>query len=143
MQVSREANQIEARYHSLGHVRARIRPVEAGGEALAQTLDELGYRDLALAQHQEVDLFVNVWLSYCPKIWSKQAGLGLVLPANPASLFLFPCYRPPVQFGFQLHYNSTGASSKGTWARLLNMPVERRLVHGFEDIDVVSRFACS
>ena len=30
----------------------------------------------------------------------------------------------------------TGASSKGTWGRLFNMPVEGRLVHGFEDIDV-------
>jgi exoribonuclease-2 len=33
----------------------------------------------------------------------------------------------------------TGAASKGTWARLLTMPVEGRLVHGFEGIDVGNR----
>ncbi|MCL4487488.1 MAG: RNB domain-containing ribonuclease [Chloroflexi bacterium] len=33
----------------------------------------------------------------------------------------------------------TGASSKGTWARLLNIPVEGRVVHGFEGIDVGDR----
>jgi VacB/RNase II family 3'-5' exoribonuclease len=33
----------------------------------------------------------------------------------------------------------TGASSKGTWVRLLNMPVEGRLVHRFEGIDVGDR----
>jgi RNase II-type exonuclease C-terminal S1 domain len=33
----------------------------------------------------------------------------------------------------------TGASSKGTWVRLLSIPVEGRLVHGFEGIDVGNR----
>jgi VacB/RNase II family 3'-5' exoribonuclease len=33
----------------------------------------------------------------------------------------------------------TGASSKGTWVRLLNVPVEGRVVHGFEGIDVGDR----
>jgi VacB/RNase II family 3'-5' exoribonuclease len=33
----------------------------------------------------------------------------------------------------------TGASSKGTWVRLLNVPVEGRLVHGFEGLDVGDR----
>jgi exoribonuclease-2 len=33
----------------------------------------------------------------------------------------------------------TGASEKGTWARLLTVPVEGRLVHGFEGFDVGSR----
>jgi len=33
----------------------------------------------------------------------------------------------------------TGASSKGTWARLLDVPVEGRLVHGYEGIDVGDR----
>jgi hypothetical protein len=33
----------------------------------------------------------------------------------------------------------TGAADKGTWARLLTVPVEGRLVHGFEGVDVGSR----
>jgi exoribonuclease-2 len=33
----------------------------------------------------------------------------------------------------------TGASEKGTWARLLTMPVEGRLVHGFQGTDVGHR----
>jgi exoribonuclease-2 len=33
----------------------------------------------------------------------------------------------------------TGASDKGTWARLLNIPVEGKLVHGFEGLDVGDR----
>ena len=33
----------------------------------------------------------------------------------------------------------TGAAEKGTWARLLSVPVEGRLVHGFEGVDVGSR----
>jgi len=33
----------------------------------------------------------------------------------------------------------TGASSKGTWVRLLTLPVEGRLVHGFEGMDVGHR----
>jgi exoribonuclease-2 len=33
----------------------------------------------------------------------------------------------------------TGASSKGTWVRLLKMPIEGRLVHGFDGTDVGDR----
>ena len=33
----------------------------------------------------------------------------------------------------------TGASAKGTWVRLFDPPVEGRLVHGFEGIDVGHR----
>ncbi len=33
----------------------------------------------------------------------------------------------------------TGASDKGTWVRLLTMPVEGKLVHGFEGVDVGHR----
>ena len=33
----------------------------------------------------------------------------------------------------------TGASEKGTWVRLLNIPVEGKLVHGFEGLDVGER----
>ena len=43
------------------------------------------------------------------------------------------------RIGEQFDALVTGASSKGTWARLLSLPVEGRLVHGFEDIDVGDR----
>ena len=43
------------------------------------------------------------------------------------------------RIGEQFDAIVTGASSKGTWVRLLNMPVEGRLVHGFEGIDVGDR----
>lgn len=33
----------------------------------------------------------------------------------------------------------TGASDKGTWARLLEIPVEGKLVHGFERLDIGDR----
>jgi hypothetical protein len=33
----------------------------------------------------------------------------------------------------------TGASSKGTWVRLLHVPVEGKLVQGFEGVDVGDR----
>jgi len=33
----------------------------------------------------------------------------------------------------------TGASDKGTWVRLLRLPVEGRMVHGFEGLDVGDR----
>ena len=43
------------------------------------------------------------------------------------------------RIGEQFDALVTGASSKGTWARLLSMPVEGKLVHGFEGIDVGDR----
>ena len=43
------------------------------------------------------------------------------------------------RIGQQFDTLVTGASSKGTWVRLLSMPVEGRLVRGFEGIDVGDR----
>jgi len=40
------------------------------------------------------------------------------------------------RIGDQFDALVTGASEKGTWARLLTMPVEGRVVRGFEDLDV-------
>jgi VacB/RNase II family 3'-5' exoribonuclease len=43
------------------------------------------------------------------------------------------------RIGEQFDAIVTGASSKGTWARLLNMPVEGKLVQGFDGMDVGDR----
>ena len=43
------------------------------------------------------------------------------------------------RIGEQFDTIVTGASSKGTWVRLLKMPVEGRLAHGFEGVDVGDR----
>jgi VacB/RNase II family 3'-5' exoribonuclease len=40
------------------------------------------------------------------------------------------------RIGEQFEALVTGASEKGTWARLLTIPVEGRVVRGFEDLDV-------
>jgi exoribonuclease R len=43
------------------------------------------------------------------------------------------------RIGEQFDAIVTGASDKGTWARLLNIPVEGKLVHGFRGLDVGDR----
>ena len=43
------------------------------------------------------------------------------------------------RIGEQFDAIVTGASEKGTWARLLTVPVEGRVVHGFEGVDVGDR----
>jgi len=43
------------------------------------------------------------------------------------------------RIGEQFDAVVTGAADKGTWARLLSIPVEGKVVHGFEGLDVGSR----
>jgi ribonuclease R len=43
------------------------------------------------------------------------------------------------KIGEQFDAIVTGASDKGTWARLLTIPVEGKVVHGFEGVDVGDR----
>ena len=43
------------------------------------------------------------------------------------------------RIGEQFDAIVTGASAKGTWARLLTVPVEGRVVRGFEGVDVGDR----
>jgi exoribonuclease-2 len=43
------------------------------------------------------------------------------------------------RIGEQFDSIVTGASEKGTWVRLLNIPVEGKLVDGFEGLDVGER----
>jgi ribonuclease R len=40
------------------------------------------------------------------------------------------------RIGEQFESIVTGASSKGTWVRLLDMPIEGKLIHGVEGLDV-------
>ncbi len=47
------------------------------------------------------------------------------------------------RIGEQFDAIVTGAAEKGTWARLLTIPVEGRVVHGFEGIDVGNRIRMS
>ena len=43
------------------------------------------------------------------------------------------------RLGEQFDAIVTGASEKGTWVRLLTLPVEGKLVEGFSDLDVGHR----
>ena len=43
------------------------------------------------------------------------------------------------RIGEQFDAIVTGASEKGTWVRLLNVPVEGKLVQGFDGVDVGDR----
>ncbi len=43
------------------------------------------------------------------------------------------------RIGEQFDAIVTGASQKGTWARLLTVPVEGKMVHGFDAVDVGDR----
>ncbi|MGA2378527.1 MAG: RNB domain-containing ribonuclease, partial [Spirochaetia bacterium] len=43
------------------------------------------------------------------------------------------------KIGEQFDAIVTGASEKGTWARLLTIPVDGRVVRGFEGVDVGTR----
>jgi exoribonuclease-2 len=43
------------------------------------------------------------------------------------------------RIGQQFDAIVTGASEKGTWVRLISLPVEGKLVHGFEGLDVGHR----
>jgi exoribonuclease-2 len=43
------------------------------------------------------------------------------------------------RIGEQFDSIVTGASGKGTWVRLINIPVEGKLVHGYEGLDVGDR----
>ena len=59
-----------------------------------------------------------------------------------AYLRLYPDTIPmPIRYGSGEQFNAlvTGASPKGTWARLLSMPVEGRLERGSKGLDVGDR----
>ena len=94
----------------------RLLKAAIGGSSLPYTNDELE----ALAKHctEEEDAANKV---------ERQVG------KSAAALLL------ESRIGEQFDAIVTGASSKGTWARLLTVPVEGRIINGFEGIDVGDR----
>ena len=97
-------------------VTQRLLKAAIGGSPLPYTNDELE----ALAKHctEEEDAANKV---------ERQVG------KSAAALLL------ESRIGEQFDAIVTGSSVKGTWARLLTVPVEGRIVHGFEGIDVGNR----
>ncbi|HTZ18551.1 MAG TPA: RNB domain-containing ribonuclease [Dissulfurispiraceae bacterium] len=91
----------------------RLLKAAIGGSPLSYSNDELA----ALAKHctEEEDAANKV---------ERQVG------KSAAALLL------ESRIGEQFEAIVTGASAKGTWARLLTIPVEGRLVHDFEGLDV-------
>jgi exoribonuclease-2 len=94
----------------------RLVKAAIGGHASPYTSDELD----ELAKHctEEEDAANKV---------ERQVG------KSAAALLLEP------RLGEQFDGIVTGASEKGTWVRLLSMPVEGKLVSGFEGVDVGQR----
>ena len=94
----------------------RILKAAIEGKSLRYSYDELG----VLAHHctEEEDAANKV---------ERQVG------KSAAALLL------ESRIGEQFDAIVTGASSKGTWVRLLHMPVEGKLVQGFEGMDVGNR----
>jgi VacB/RNase II family 3'-5' exoribonuclease len=94
----------------------RLLKAAIGGQAAPYNYDELG----VMAQHctAQEDAANKV---------ERQVG------KSAAALLL------ESKIGQQFDAIVTGASDKGTWARLLNIPVEGRVVQGFEGLDVGDR----
>jgi exoribonuclease-2 len=94
----------------------RLLKAAIGGQAAPYNYDELG----VMAQH------FTVQEDAANKV-ERQVG------KSAAALLL------ESKIGQQFDAIVTGASDKGTWARLLNIPVEGRVVQGFEGLDVGDR----
>ena len=73
------------------------------------------------------------WRSTAPKQEDAANKVERQVGKSAAALLL------ESRIGEQFDAIVTGASDKGTWARLLNIPVEGKLVQGFEGLDVGDR----
>lgn len=76
---------------------------------------------------------LEVLASHCTKAEDAANKVERQVSKSAAALLL------ESRIGEQFEAIVTGASSKGTWVRLLKIPVEGRLVHGVEGIDVGDR----
>ena len=72
------------------------------------------------------DVFKNELIAMIPRLRCH----ALALTKSAAALLL------ESRIGEQFSALVTGASAKGTWARLLSVPAEGRVVQGFEGADV-------
>jgi exoribonuclease-2 len=73
---------------------------------------------------------LNVLAAHCTKAEDAANKVERQVSKSAAALLL------ESRIGEQFDSIVTGASDKGTWVRLLTVPVEGKLVQGFEDMDV-------
>lgn len=79
--------------------------------------------------HDELAVFAK----HCTEAEDKAKKVERLVEKSAAALLL------ESRIGEQFDGIVTGASPKGTWVRLLKLPVEGRLVNGFEGLDVGHR----
>jgi exoribonuclease-2 len=70
---------------------------------------------------------------YCSETENEVKKVERQVEKSAAAMLLEP------RIGDRFNAIVTGASPKGTWVRLLDLPVEGRLLHGFEGVDVGHR----
>lgn len=73
---------------------------------------------------------LDVLAAHCTKTEDAVTKVERQVEKSAAALLL------KSRIGDEFDSITTGASQKGTWVRLLSIPVEGKLVHGFEGIDV-------
>jgi len=76
---------------------------------------------------------LDVLAAHCTEAEDAATKVERRVEKSAAALLLEP------RIGEQFDSIVTGASDKGTWVRLLNIPVEGKLVQGFEGLDVGER----
>ena len=76
---------------------------------------------------------LDVLAAHCTKAEDEANKVERQVSKSAAALLL------ESKIGEQFDSTVTGASEKGTWVRLLSIPVEGKLVQGFEGIDVGDR----
>ncbi len=76
---------------------------------------------------------LDVLAAHCTEAEDAAKKVERQVGKSAAALLLEP------RIGEQFDAIITGASEKGTWARLLNIPVEGRVIRGFEGMDVGDR----
>ena len=76
---------------------------------------------------------LDILAAHCTKAEDAAAKVERQVEKSAAALLL------ESRIGERFDSIVTGASAKGTWVRLLNLPVEGRLISGFDNLDVGDR----